>query len=145
MKKLIVGLLLIAAVLAIFGYIAFRHLQTPPTPPRDLNALESTVITVTATLDPFLVETPSPASRTIVYFSSYVQECSSPSTFIFKEFKCDIKAKGDLGIFVVQDKTTSQLLFEDGTWSVGTLDAPHHRSPGLPRLPFPIASGGDVK
>ena len=140
MKKFL--FLAVVVLLLVAGLIYIGHPQSAST--GDLTKFEPVVIGMTRALSAFIVEMPTPASCTVPAFSAYIASSTPNWSNVFSDFICDLKVRGEDGIFIIQDKRDQKLLFEDGTWTSG-IDAPHWRMPNLPRLAFPINSGGDVK
>lgn len=139
MKKLAIVVLVVIGIALLVH--TFSH-QTVPT--SDLTQVEPVVIGMTMALSAYVLDASNPASCTISGFASFIASTTPAWSNMFSEFSCDLKVIDTDAIFVIQDKPPTKLLFEDGTWS-SKLDAPHWRVPNLPRLPFPIASGGAVK
>lgn len=141
MKRKIAVTLVVLVIIAGFSWHQYR---TPPGPARNLSELEPVVLSVTSSLASFLISNTDPASRTVTAFSLHTTSTKPKLSYVFASFSCDIRARSRDGIFIMKDKTTGDLLFEDGTWLASpSLDAPHWRSPGRPRLEFPpLASGG---
>lgn len=132
-------------VLVVLAIALLVHTFTPQTAPTsDLTQVEPVVLGMTMTLGAYVLEAPNPASCTISGFATYIASTTPAWSNMFSDFSCDLKVKDTEAIFIIQDKPPTKLLFEDGTWSPN-LDAPHWRIQNLPRLTFPIASGGAAK
>ena len=140
MKKIIISTILLITLVGILVF--FWHSVFGPT--TDLNQLEPIVLGMTMSLEAFVLETSDTGSCTVPGFSGYIESTNPKWSNIFSDYVRDLKVKNKDAILIIQDKKSSKLLFEDGTWS-SKLDAPHWRMPNLPRLSFPIASGGEIK
>lgn len=142
-RKFAAGILILLVIIAGIVWHLYRF---PPGPTANYSELEPVVLSITSSLGSFLISTAAPASRTIAAFSLHTISTKPKLSYVFASYSCDIRSQGRDGIFIMKDKQTDTLLFEDGTWPASpSLDAPHWRMPSLPRLAFPIASGGDVK
>lgn len=136
--------IVLLVILAIIGGIAYHQYRIPPGPARNLTELEPVVLSVTSSLGAFLIGITDPASRTVKAFSLHTLSTKPKLSYVFASFSCDIRSQGRDGIFIIKDKISGDLLFEDGTWPASpSLDTPHWRIPNLPRLEFPLpATGG---
>jgi len=138
-RKIVVALVFLAIIAGIAWYLYL----IPPGPAKDLGELEPVVLSVTSSLGSFLIGVTEPASRTIAAFSLHTISTKPKLSYVFASFSCNIRSQARDGIFIMKDKSTGDLLFEDGTWPASpSLDAPHWRSPGLPRLEFPTPVAG---
>lgn len=141
MKKTL--FIFLALVLIIVG-VAYFYMKTPLGPAANLSELEPVVLGLTTTLGAFILETPSPASQTIDAFTHYISESNPRWSYVFTDYSCNLKIRDKDGIFIINDKKDSKLLFEDGNWS-SKLDEPHWRIPNHPRLQFPIKTDAAQK
>ena len=142
-SKFFIAIVIVAGLVLIPLGIYHYFYKAPPGPAKNLDELEPIVMSVTASLGSFLIATTEPASRTIEAFSLHTLSTKPRLSYVFASYTCDIRSQGRQGIFILRDKDTGALLFEDGTWPASiSLDAPHWRIPNLPRLEFPVPEAG---
>lgn len=120
------------------GAVAYKKYKIPPAPPINYSEVEPVVLSITSNLNSFLKSNVASSARTIECFAEHIKKIKPRNYFMISSFTLDFEYKGNLGILIIKDKKTNQLLFEDGTWPADpSLDAPHWRIKGLPRLKFP--------
>lgn len=133
-----VALILAAGVFTYQAYQAWQDYKIPPAPPVSYSEIEPVVLSLTSNLNSFLKSNVDSSTRTIERFSEHLKKIKSRNDFMISSFTLELEYKGSLGILIIKDKKTNQLLFEDGTWPADpSLDAPHWRVKDLPRLKFP--------
>lgn len=140
MKKKLFIFLIVFSILSggIVAYRMWQDYKIPPAPPVNYSEIEPVVLSMTSSLSSFLKINVASSSRTIENFGEHIKKTKRRNFFLISSFTLELEHKGNLGILIIKDKKTNQLLFEDGTWPADpSLDAPHWRKKDLPRLKFP--------